>query len=96
MSDAPTSTTPGAAGDATIVVQDVSRWYGNVVAVNGISLEIGPGITGLLGPNGAGKSTLLHMLAGFLPPLAGLRHGARRACLGESRALPPAGARPRA
>jgi ABC-2 type transport system ATP-binding protein len=50
---------------------DVSRWYGNVVAVNGISIEVGPGITGLLGPNGAGKSTLLHMLSGFLQPSAG-------------------------
>ncbi len=49
----------------------VSRWYGNVVAVNDISMTIGPGVTGLLGPNGAGKSTLLHMMAGFLPPSSG-------------------------
>jgi ABC-2 type transport system ATP-binding protein len=49
----------------------VSRWYGNVVAVNDISMTIGPGVTGLLGPNGAGKSTLLHMMSGFLPPSAG-------------------------
>jgi ABC-2 type transport system ATP-binding protein len=56
---------------ATVVVRDVSRWYGNVVAVNGISFELGPGVTGLLGPNGAGKSTLLHMLSGFLSPSAG-------------------------
>ena len=52
-------------------LEDVSRWYGNVVAVNEISFELAPGITGLLGPNGAGKSTLLHMLAGFLRPSAG-------------------------
>ena len=52
-------------------LKDVSRWYGNVVAVNGISFTASPGITGLLGPNGAGKSTLLHMLAGFLKPSAG-------------------------
>jgi ABC-2 type transport system ATP-binding protein len=56
---------------ATIVLQDVSRWYGNVVAVNGMSFTVSPGITGLLGPNGAGKSTLLHMLSGFLKPSAG-------------------------
>jgi ABC-2 type transport system ATP-binding protein len=56
---------------ATVAVRDVSRWYGNVVAVNGISFELGPGVTGLLGPNGAGKSTLLHMLSGFLSPSAG-------------------------
>ncbi len=54
-----------------LVMDDVSRWYGNVVAVNGISMEVGPGVTGLLGPNGAGKSTLLHMVAGFLKPSAG-------------------------
>ena len=56
---------------ATIVVEDVSRWYGNVVAVNGISFTASPGITGLLGPNGSGKSTLLHLLSGFLAPSAG-------------------------
>ena len=56
---------------ATVAVRDVSRWYGNVVAVNGISFELGAGVTGLLGPNGAGKSTLLHMLSGFLSPSAG-------------------------
>jgi ABC-2 type transport system ATP-binding protein len=49
----------------------VSRWYGNVVAVNDVSFEVRPGITGLLGPNGAGKTTLLHMMAGFLAPSAG-------------------------
>ncbi len=49
----------------------VSRWYGNVVAVNDVSFAVHPGITGLLGPNGAGKSTLLHMMAGFLRPSAG-------------------------
>ena len=49
----------------------VSRWYGNVVAVNGVSMAIGPGVTGLLGPNGAGKSTIIHMMGGFLPSSAG-------------------------
>ncbi len=56
---------------AAVELQDVSRWYGNVVAVNDISFILGPGITGLLGPNGAGKSTLLHMIAGLLRPSAG-------------------------
>jgi ABC-2 type transport system ATP-binding protein len=50
---------------------DVARWYGNVVAVNGVSFSLGQGVTGLLGPNGAGKSTLLHMIAGLLHPSAG-------------------------
>ena len=56
---------------SVITLRDVSRWYGNVVAVNDVSFEVGPGITGLLGPNGAGKTTLLHMMAGFLAPSAG-------------------------
>ena len=56
---------------AAIEVDHVSRWYGNVVAVNDISFALGPGVTGLLGPNGAGKSTLLHLVAGLLEPSAG-------------------------
>jgi ABC-2 type transport system ATP-binding protein len=56
---------------ATVEVVNVSRWYGNVVAVNDVSFSLGPGITGLLGPNGAGKSTILHMAAGFLRPSKG-------------------------
>jgi ABC-2 type transport system ATP-binding protein len=54
-----------------IQLQNVSRWYGNVVAVNDITMTIGPGLTGLLGPNGAGKSTVLHLIAGFLSPSRG-------------------------
>jgi ABC-2 type transport system ATP-binding protein len=54
-----------------IELGNVSRWYGNVVAINDISMAIGPGVTGLLGPNGAGKTTLLHMIAGFLEPSRG-------------------------
>jgi ABC-2 type transport system ATP-binding protein len=57
--------------EASIVVDHVSRWYGNVVAINDISFTVGQGITGLLGPNGAGKTTLLHMTAGLLAPSAG-------------------------
>jgi ABC-2 type transport system ATP-binding protein len=55
----------------TIEVQNVSRWYGNVVAVNDVSFTVEAGITGLLGPNGAGKTTLLHMIAGLLAPSDG-------------------------
>jgi ABC-2 type transport system ATP-binding protein len=54
-----------------ITLKGVSRWYGNVVAVNDVSFEIKPGITGLLGPNGAGKSTLINMMAGLLRPSSG-------------------------
>jgi len=56
---------------STMELHNVSRWYGNVVAVNDISLDLGPGVTGLLGPNGAGKTTVLHMMAGFLAPSRG-------------------------
>jgi ABC-2 type transport system ATP-binding protein len=55
----------------TLEMQNVSRWYGNVVAVNDISLRLDAGVTGLLGPNGAGKTTVLHMMAGFLAPSKG-------------------------
>ena len=55
----------------SIELRNVSRWYGNVVAINDITMTIGPGVTGLLGPNGAGKSTLLHLISGFLAPSRG-------------------------
>jgi ABC-2 type transport system ATP-binding protein len=72
-SGAPVSSTleSNAAPSGTIELDGVSRWYGNVVAVNDITMSIGPGVTGLLGPNGAGKSTILHMIAGFLEPSKG-------------------------
>jgi ABC-2 type transport system ATP-binding protein len=54
-----------------ISLEHVSRWYGNVVAVNDVSFELGAGITGLLGPNGAGKSTILNVLCGLLKPSNG-------------------------
>jgi ABC-2 type transport system ATP-binding protein len=55
----------------TIVVQDVSRWYGEVVGLSGATLEVEPGVTGLLGPNGAGKSTLVRILAAQIRPSRG-------------------------
>jgi ABC-2 type transport system ATP-binding protein len=66
-----TTTGETATGMATIDLVNVSHWYGNVVAVNDITMSIGPGVTGLLGPNGAGKSTILHMISGFLEPSKG-------------------------
>jgi len=54
-----------------IDVCGVSKWFGNLVAVNEVSLQVYPGITGLLGPNGAGKTTLLHMIAGLSGPSVG-------------------------
>jgi ABC-2 type transport system ATP-binding protein len=56
---------------APVMLDDVSKWYGDVMGINGISAQLGPGVTGLLGPNGAGKSTLLKVTAGLLHPSRG-------------------------
>ena len=49
----------------------VSKWYGNVIGLNKISIHVPAGVTGLLGPNGAGKSTLLQLATGQLYPSQG-------------------------
>jgi ABC-2 type transport system ATP-binding protein len=49
----------------------VSKWYGNVIGLNNLTVRIPPGVTGLLGPNGAGKSTLLQLATGQLRPSQG-------------------------
>ncbi|MDE0916041.1 MAG: ABC transporter ATP-binding protein [Planctomycetota bacterium] len=49
----------------------LSRWYGEVIGLNDLNVEIQPGITGLLGPNGAGKSTLMKLLVGEMRPSSG-------------------------
>jgi ABC-2 type transport system ATP-binding protein len=54
--------------------QDVSKWYGNVIGINKLTVKIGPGVTGLLGPNGAGKSTFLQLASGQLQPSQGKVH----------------------
>jgi ABC-2 type transport system ATP-binding protein len=66
MSDVPNSSGGVSNDDAAIVFHDVSKWYGNVIGVNKLTLEIPAGVTGLLGPNGAGKSTLLQLATGQL------------------------------
>lgn len=54
-----------------IEAREVSKWFGEVVAVNNLSLTLNPGITGLLGPNGAGKSTFIKLALGLYAPSRG-------------------------
>jgi ABC-2 type transport system ATP-binding protein len=57
---------------APIVSADhVSKWYGQVIGLNDVSVSVPPGITGLLGPNGAGKSTFMKLITGQLRPSKG-------------------------
>jgi ABC-2 type transport system ATP-binding protein len=54
-----------------IAADHVSKWYGQVIGLNDVTLQVSPGITGLLGPNGAGKSTLMKLITGQLKPSKG-------------------------
>ena len=51
--------------------EHVSKWYGQVIGLNDVSVAVPPGITGLLGPNGAGKSTFMKLITGQLAPNKG-------------------------
>ncbi len=54
-----------------IAADHVSKWYGQVIGLNDVSVNVPPGITGLLGPNGAGKSTFMKLVTGQLKPSTG-------------------------
>jgi ABC-2 type transport system ATP-binding protein len=54
-----------------IAADHVSKWYGQVIGLNDVTLQVSPGITGLLGPNGAGKSTFMKLITGQLKPSKG-------------------------
>ncbi len=54
-----------------IALHEAARWYGDVIALNGVTLDIYPGVIGLLGQNGAGKTTLLRLVAGLMRPTSG-------------------------
>ena len=62
---------PAHVPEPTVVVNRVSKWFGQKVAVSDVSCSFGPGVTGLLGPNGAGKTTMLRMLTGLILPSEG-------------------------
>ena len=66
MSDA-----PGRTDGAVIDAQQVSKWYGQVIGLNDVTVAVPRGITGLLGPNGAGKSTFMKLVTGQLKPSKG-------------------------
>jgi ABC-2 type transport system ATP-binding protein len=55
----------------SIIFEDVSKFYGEVLGVNRVSLQIAPGITSLVGPNGSGKTTLMNLMCGLLKPSSG-------------------------
>jgi ABC-2 type transport system ATP-binding protein len=57
--------------DQLIIFENVSKFYGEILGVNRVNLQIAPGITSLVGPNGAGKSTLMNLMTGLLRPTRG-------------------------
>jgi ABC-2 type transport system ATP-binding protein len=59
------------ANDQLIIFDNVSKFYGEILGVNRVNLQITPGITSLVGPNGAGKSTLMNLMTGLLRPTRG-------------------------
>jgi ABC-2 type transport system ATP-binding protein len=60
-----------AAAGSVIAADHLSKWYGQVIGLNDVTLAVPPGITGLLGPNGAGKSTFMKLVTGQLKPSKG-------------------------
>ncbi len=56
---------------ALVTAEHLSKWYGQVIGLNDVSVNVPPGITGLLGPNGAGKSTFMKLITGQLKPSKG-------------------------
>ena len=56
---------------AILSAQELGRYYGQVVGLNEVTLDIAPGVTGLIGPNGAGKSTFLKLIVGEIKPTRG-------------------------
>lgn len=62
---------PAVAREQLIIFEDVSKFYGEILGVNRVSLTIRPGITSLVGPNGSGKTTLMNLMTGLIQPTRG-------------------------
>jgi ABC-2 type transport system ATP-binding protein len=62
---------PAVAAEQMIAFEDVSKFYGEILGVNRVSLTIRPGITSLVGPNGSGKTTLMNLMTGLIQPTRG-------------------------
>src|SRR5213596_325124 len=74
MTEAPTNSKPAirnSQSEGLIIFDNVSKFYGEILGVNRVNLQIPPGITSLVGPNGAGKSTLMNLMTGLLRPTRG-------------------------
>jgi ABC-2 type transport system ATP-binding protein len=81
QSSSPTATSPAAtastlpaasvSSDEMIVFEDLSKFYGEILGINRVNLQIAPGITSLVGPNGSGKTTLMNLMTGLLKPTRG-------------------------
>src|SRR5512145_2330338 len=56
---------------STIVFDNISKFYGEVLGVNGVNLSIPSGVTSLVGPNGSGKTTLMNLMTGLIRPSHG-------------------------
>lgn len=54
-----------------ISARELSKWYGDIIGLNSLNLELYPGITGIVGPNGAGKSTFFKLMMGLIKPRLG-------------------------
>jgi ABC-2 type transport system ATP-binding protein len=57
--------------DRRVIIENVSKFYGEVLGINNVNLSIPPGITGLVGPNGSGKTTLMNLMVGLIRPTRG-------------------------